>query len=212
MTTLGTLKARLARDLDDSAGAYESDIADAITRGIEFYQPHRFYFNETRDETFATVEDQQIYSSSDDTAIPQFYDLDQVTILVSGQVRELERTPPEIIEYLSDNSASKGEPFAYSYFNQSLRLYPIPDQAYTVRMIGHIKKAEPASDAEANNVWMTEAYQLIRYAARRYLAEDVMDYAEEGARMERNERRELNRLMEATSAKLGSGAVVPTQF
>lgn len=212
MTTLATLKARIALDLDDTAGAYSGDITDAITRAIEEYQPIRFDFNETRDETFATVEDQQIYTESDDAAIPLFYALDGVTITVGGQVRKLGLMDHMEIEYLSDNSASKGEPYGYSYFDKSIRVYPIPDQAYTVRLVGHIQKAAPASDDETGNVWMVQAYQLIRYAAKRFLAIDVMDDEALAARMSSAEQREYMRLLGQSAARIGSGMIVPTEF
>ncbi|MCA1298035.1 phage adaptor protein [Stappia indica] len=212
MTTLSTLKTRIAADLDDTSGAYGDDIADAISRAIEFYQPVRFGFNETRDETFTTVAGQQIYSSEDDTAIPAFYRLDLVTVTVAGQVRRLDRVDPGELELLSDSSASTGDPYAYAYFDNSLRLYPIPGAGYTIRMVGHIKKAAPASDEEAGNVWMTEAYQLIRCAAKKYLAENVTEDAQLQARMERAEERELGRLVKQSGARIGSGMIVPTQF
>lgn len=212
MTTLTILKARISSDLDDADDELTDDIADAITRAIEYYQPMRFDFNETRDETFSTVADQQIYTSSDDAAIPLFYKMDLVTITVAGQRRPLEPVDHRLIEVLSDNSASTGEPYSYAYFDRSLQLYPIPDDVYTVRMIGHIKKAAPATDEEANNVWMVDGYQLIREKAKEYIAKDVLDDAELEAKSRRSAKDEENRLTGQTNDRIGSGCIEATTF
>ena len=41
-----------------------------------------------------------------------------------------------------------------------------PSVHYDIQFVGGIKTAAPASDAEAGNVWMTEAYELIRCRAK----------------------------------------------
>lgn len=212
MTTLATLKGRIALDIDDTGGTYSDDIADAITRAIEFYQTMRFDFNETRNETFSTVADQQIYTESDDASIPLFYGFDMLTITVAGQRRDLEKKSHELIEVLSDNSASTGEPYCYAYFDNSIQLYPIPDQAYTVRMIGHIKKAEPATDGETDNVWMTTGYQMIRAKAKEYLAADVMDDDALEAKSARRALVEENRLTGKFNNQSGIGCIEATTF
>ena len=74
------------------------------------------------------------------------------------------------LEPLYDVSASSGEPYDFAYFNREIWLYPVPEQVYTIRVIGLYKVAGPATDGEADNPWMTEAYELIRYRAEAYLA------------------------------------------
>jgi len=210
MTTLATLKADIADDL--ARGDLTSQIADAITRAIEYFQPTRFWFNETRDETWDTVIAQPRYSSTADTAIPKFVTLDELFITVGGQNRPLRRISPARFELLTDNSASQGEPYSYTYFDITFGLYPIPDAVYTVRPLGHIKKDAPPSDAEANNVWMTHGYQLIRSRVVSEIAlKKIRDYDLARA-FQVSESIELDRLITETSKRIAAGQIMATSF
>lgn len=210
MTTLATLKADIADDLARSD--LTSQVADAITRAITYYQNKRFWFNETRTETFATVAAQARYSSSDDTAIPEFVKLDGLVITVDGDNRELDWIDPVEFELLADSNADSGEPNCYCYFDSTIGLYAIPDAVYTVRMMGHIRKAAPASDAEADNVWMTHGYQLIRSRATAELAlRKTRDY-DLAAAMHVAEKQEFNRLMSETEDRVAPGYLEATAF
>jgi hypothetical protein len=210
MTTLATLKADIADDLARSD--LSTQIADAINRAITFYQNQRFWFNETRDETFSTVAAQARYSSSDDPAIPEFVTLDALITTVAGQNRILKQADPVEFELLQDNSASQGEPYCFTYYDITIGLYPIPDDAYTVRMMGHIRKAAPATDDEADNVWMTHGYQLIRSRATAELAmRKTRDFSLAQA-MQIAEGQEFTRLKAETSQRIATGQIRATCF
>lgn len=210
MTTLATLKAEIADDI--ARTDLTTQIADAITKAIEHYQKRRFFFNETRDVTFSTVADQAIYTSADNADIPNFYKIDGLFITVSGHTYDLRRIDPLIMEHLQDDSASSGQSTSYSYFNQSLWLYPIPDQAYTVRTQGHIKVAVPATDAEADNVWMTHGYELIRARAKASVALHKIRDVELANEARAAELVALEALDAETSQRIGTGRIVPTSW
>jgi hypothetical protein len=210
MTTLAALKAEIADDLDRTD--ITTQIASAITNAINHYKKTRFFFNEARTVTFTTVADQDTYTSSDQVSIPLMFDFDVVTITVDDDARELVRMSHAETELLNDASASTGEPVAYAYFNQAFRLYPIPDDAYVVRIVGGIKTAAPASDAEANNVWMTEAYELIRCRAKAYLGVHVVKDADMAGTMAMAEKDALDALYAETSRKKASGQIRATTF
>lgn len=217
MTTKTALKATIADDLIRSD--LTTQIGEAIDTAIKFYQNHRFYFNEVRSVTFATVASQSTYASSDSTNIPLFVHLDSVYLVdSSSRVWELSRTDPIDMEFLLDSSASEGRPYEYAYFESSFRLYPIPDGIYTVRPMGVIKKAVPATDGEADNVWMTEAYELIRCRAKAILAEHTLVDPDLMIRMVGPDGdsgatgRALSSLMAETAKKVSLGRIVPTTF
>lgn len=210
MTTLAVMKADIADDLARSD--LSTSIGDAITRAIAYYQNKRFYFNESRDLTFATVASQSRYATADDADIPKFITLDGVFITVSGQNRQLSPISVQEFELWNDNSAATGQPTDYCYFNMGFGLFPVPDNIYTIRPIGHVMKDAPASDGEANNVWMTEGYQLIRYRAEADVALNKArdrDRAQELAFMVDNE---LTRLLAETSKRKATGKIRPTSF
>jgi hypothetical protein len=184
MTLLSTLKSRIADDIarDDLA----TQIANSIEDAIEFYRTKRFFWNETRDATFTTVASQAIYSSSDDADIPLFFDIDDVFLVdSSSQNHRLKKDDPQDLEYLSDTSASTGQPTRWAWFDRSIRLYPIPDAAYTIRPVGAIEKASPASESDANNVWMAngESFELLRRYAKGMLYLHVINNMERATAM-----------------------------
>src|SRR5690606_16496709 len=78
------------------------------------------------------------------------------------------------MELLSDNSASTGEPYAWSYYNQEIRLYPIPDGVYTIRLqLGNYRLTALASDSDTN-AWLDEAYDLLKARAKYILYKNTI--------------------------------------
>lgn len=217
MTTLSALKATIADDVLRSD--LTTQIAAAITNAIEFFQADNFYFSETRSSTFVTVADQARYTVSDDADIPLFVKINDVFLTDSnGDIDPLARADPEEMEWLLDASAATGEPYQYSYYEQTFALYPVPDAVYTIRPMGIIQRAAPASDAESGNVWMTDAYELIRCRAKWYLyGHTIQDFdmaiamgGQDG--MGGATGAAYRRLKAETSRKARSDRIVPTAF
>jgi hypothetical protein len=190
--TLGDLKAEIASDFARSD--LTDEIAAAINRAIEFYAATRFFFNETRDD------------------IPNFITLDSVFITVAGHNRQMRYISPEEFEWLTDSSASEGEPYSYTYFNTEFGFYPIPDDEYEIRLTGHINIPAPGSDDETDNAWMIYAYQLIRSRASSEIAlKKVRDF-EFAAAMRLAEKEELSRLQAETGKRIATGRIEATCF
>jgi hypothetical protein len=211
MTTLATLKAKIADDLARSD--LTTQIATAITSAITYYQPQRFFFNETRSITFLTVADQPTYDVDDDADIPLFLELDGMFLRDSGgQNYQLERIAPDEIEYLLDGNAHTSRPYSYAYYEQAFRFYPTPDGIYTIRPLGVIEKAAPAADDTAGNVWMVHAFELIRCHAKADLYTNVIREMDKVQGMQEREVMELNRLRNKTTRQVASGRIMATQF
>lgn len=220
MTTLATMKARIADDL--ARPDLTTQIATAIESAIEHFRTTRFYFNETRATTFATVASQDIYTSSDEANIPLFFAIDEVFLTVSNQNRRLKQEDPQYLEWLADAAGTSGEPYRWAWFNESIRLYPIPDStSYTIRPVGAIEKASPASDGETDNVWMTDGYALILTRAKWELYLNVIKNYDDAIAMGGQPFEEgeggavgtaLTRLRKATSRRTSTGRIVATHF
>jgi hypothetical protein len=211
MTTQTALRAEIADDLnrDDIT----TQIAAAITAAIEHYKTQRFFFNETRGSTFATVDGQSRYTSSDDADIPLFFQLDEVFVNDGTQEEELEHYGPAEMEFLLGHSSPpEGVPYAYAYYDRSFWLYPVPDDAYTVRPLGAIEKAAPATDGEADNVWMVECYEAIRCRAKAYLAIHVLRDTDLAVMMRAAENEALQKLRSETGKRVSSGCIRATAF
>lgn len=210
MTTLTTLKARIAADLERSD--LTTEIGQAIEDAIRHHQTERFWFNETRDLTFTTVAGQSIYTADDDADIGNIIRVDAAFVSNGGSVSLLTRETPERIEYLTDNSAASGEPYLWTWFAGAIRLYGIPNDAYDIQLIGHFAAPAPASDAETGNAWMVNAFELIRCTAKGYLAVHVTRDPQLAGDMVQAEARELDRLRRATSRYVASNTIRATPF
>lgn len=212
MTTLATLKAEIADDLDRTD--LTDQIASAITRAIKKYRHKRFWWTQTRDVTFATVANQTTYGVADSADIPNIIRVDTVFVLISDNQLECSRISFRDWEEAVDNTSTTGQPWSYNYIAEQFRLYPIPDAAYTMRVHCDLQVAAPASDSETDNRWMTDAYDLIRAEATRWLATySLRDYELAGI-MEREARARLHDLTAESDLKTddAGGVIAPTDF
>lgn len=213
MTTRATLKTEILDDLERDSAADGTRVLAAISSAIKYFQPRRFFFNESRSTTFNTVADQSIYTFGTGNDITQeFYKIDLAVLEDTNTDYVMKRRDYRDIEVLNDAGATSNRPYNYDYFDRSLMLYPIPDAAYTIRLTGHIKYAEPEADGEENNEWFTEAYELIRSRAKLILYTHVYPDMEGRQTMKIAEREALTSLESGTDAKIASGCLEPTTF
>ncbi len=210
MTTFGTLRDRIADELDrtDMTTQIEREIKSAIA----FYERKRFWFNEKR-TNFATVAGQEWYTSTDDSDIPNLLTLDIAKIAIGATTKhDLELLPYAELEFVSDGGeADEGQPTSMAYFQKQVRLYPIPDASYSVVLSG-IFALDSLSASADTNAWMTDAEALIRQRTRRMIYSSIIRDPELAAEAGRLEGEELRTLIEATSLKKATGRVVPTTF
>lgn len=169
---LATMKARIADELGQRSDL-TSQIAYAISDAIKFYQNERFLFNESRDITFVTVAGQDFYGTAANAAIPTMQAFDYLILYVGTVPYDLKRKPPIEVELFNQNGLVKGQPTRYAFYNKQIRIGPVPDAVYTIRVAGQITYAAPASDGEANNPWMIDAEKLIRARAKQEILVNV---------------------------------------
>ena len=166
MATLGDMKASIASEIfrDDLTDA----IAAEITRAIRFYQRTRFWFNETRLLIFDTVAGQEFYDATTEPRIPNLIQIDYVQVAQSGRPYSLEMVSAEGLDQWS-GLPTAGVPYCYSYFEGQLRFYPVPNEAYPVRVAAVVQVDAPANDTVDGNPWMNPAEELIRSRTKRNL-------------------------------------------
>lgn len=203
----------IAEILDDTerSSSQTDAIRAKIQAAIRHYQPTRFFFNESRDVTFNTVIGQTEYVFGTDIGT-EFYKIDGVWLTEGTNVYEVARTDYRALEQLLDGTATPNQAIVYAWIDRKLRFYPEPNEAYPVRITGHVKLAAPATDDESGNLWMTEAYDLVMARAKAELyahrwedpaSAQVMRVAEDDA---------LSRLRGAGAIKSGMGMIRPTCF
>jgi hypothetical protein len=211
MSTYLEMQTRIADELDrtDLTG----QIQKAIQTAIAFYERKRFWFNEARSITFNTVDGQEFYTSADQSDIPNLLTIDFVKLTISGSDKvNLDRSSYQELEYWSSNlSTDEGQPTAYAYYAKQLRLYPIPDAAYAVRVSGVFSLATLSADSDTN-AWMTDAEALIRTRAKREILTHVIRDLEAAGVMNQVEQEQLKSLIEANTFRSSTGTILATEF
>lgn len=219
MTTLTVMRERIAQETrrkayTDVGTVYQTAIGDAINTAVDAYTDERFWFNETRTSTFTTVADQEFYSSSDDTDIGKIIKIDYLKLQVGDSVFDLMPDFPSEIESASNNATATGQPGWWLFYDQKIRLYPTPSDAWTVRIAGVYKVAAPATADEASNPWMIEAERLIRSRAKYELALHVLRDTELAQTMAASVTESLEQLRRRTNklTQRDNGRVRPMDF
>lgn len=196
MATWGNMKARIADEL--ARTDLTDQIAAAMKSAVRHYRwAERFWFHEVV-STFTTTASQSEYTDANTSYIllyaPGF---DAVTVTDGTDVTPLIRkTHAEILDMDTDSSYT-GKPVYYDIYRDRLRLFPTPDDTYTISV--HFKKNwisqgfrtfpyagvpptgidDTSPDDLAEGFWTTEAEELIRSRAKVDLFENVIrDFAE----------------------------------
>jgi hypothetical protein len=108
MTTLADLTSAIADDIDDTTGEYSAQILTAIQAAQRYCERSTYYFNETRDVTFSTVNGQEWYGAADNANIPTLIRIEAVySEDTNAQRVTLDRVDPRELELLADNSAPR---------------------------------------------------------------------------------------------------------
>ncbi|WPM80913.1 hypothetical protein R5W60_05570 [Brucella pseudintermedia] len=204
----------IADEVDDTTGEYTAQIQNCIFSAIRFCERDVYYFNETRDVTFPTVSGREWYDANDNPNIPT---LVRIVAAYSedstGQRSIIKRAMPEDIEIVSDNAASRGEPYCYTYFGQRLRLYPVPgDEVYTIRLqLGPYRLADILTSTDSN-AWFTEAFDMVKARAKYQLYKDFLKDADLAAAALNDYNEENAALSAETSRRNGRGRIIATCF
>lgn len=181
MGTYGEMQNRIADELGGrsdllapSSGLTSSPIQLAILDAIGFYDNERFYFDEYRTPAaFFTVAGQEFYTAADWADIATISQIDKLSVVVSGNRYFMEPRTAQYMEDVSVNPLVTGQPVDYCYYNEQLRFYPIPDNAYAVNVLG-TKAFAALSAVSDSNVWTTVAEPMIRARAKMYLYRDTL--------------------------------------
>jgi hypothetical protein len=118
-------------------GDLTSQIALAINSAISTYQKERFRFNETSTTTFVTNVGQQFYNADNTTfsdihypgvvlSPRTFYSIEHLLITVPPAVFDMTRIQPAQMLTLSQTGTQMGQPYHWSYDNETISLYPVP--------------------------------------------------------------------------------------
>lgn len=185
MADLATLKSRIASELHRSD--LTAQIASAIADAVSHYQTEPFALNQVRG-SFNTVAGTEFYNNLTDVA-----SIDAVTVLVNARKVVLDPWSYLRMEHINSTTNTQSQPWAWAWYDEQIRLYPVPDAVYPLTVSYTQKVGVPASDGDSN-IWTTEAEELIRNAAKKRICRDYTMDDQMGMRAEVAEREALARL------------------
>ena len=170
MTDYVTMQTRIASELSDDGALTVAQIKAAIQSAIKHYERKPFFFNQKKESTFSTVASQEYYAAAANADIPYIEKMDGFTIGSS-------KKPVTKVDFSAIDNAQTGsitgEPTSYAYYDQKIRLYPIPSAVYTATMAYIYRLTALSADGDTN-AWMTEGEELIRQAAKRDICTNVL--------------------------------------
>lgn len=144
----------------------QSEIRNAIQTAITAYENELFWFNEQQ-ATSTTVAGFEYYTLPSDFI--QMYSLARMSDDFTWQT--LEALSFDEIEEMN-SSGRLAKPQYYCTFNEQLRLSPIPDVEYELRL-SYLKSLPVVTADTDTTAWTNEAEPLIRAQAKAVLFLDV---------------------------------------
>lgn len=158
MSTFGTMVGKIRSDLNRGSD-FDSRIKQAIESAINFYRARRLGFNMKR-ATTSTSSGTEYYALPTD-----FLEVDSLRVLdASNHYSHMREVSFRWIDERSAYQDYTNVPETYAVQNRELRLYPIPDDAYTLQMsfVYDLAGVSASAADAATNTWMTEGEELIR--------------------------------------------------
>lgn len=177
-STFGDMKNRVASDLERSltdvtwgARTWDDEIGGAILDAIKLYRARKWWFLQQPQTLTMTSE-----TTADEEYVTEYtglIQLDSLRITISGNKEPLEPISFQEMERRHDGNTSTGQPYEYCRYGGRIRLYPTPDQVYTLTWSGTFQESALTSDTISNQ-WMTNGELLIRARAKLTMLRDYI--------------------------------------
>lgn len=184
-----------------------SEIGEAVKSAIRLRQNERFWFNETRSYTFATVADDDTYTLAASGSVSEFLTIDRIEAQIGSVWHELERVDQEEMTSLK-HTARTGQPLCWCYFGDEVQIYPTPSDVYTLRVTGHFKFAELSAGTDTN-AWLTHGYDMIKEAAKAIFYANIVRNEGMAATSRGLSDSFLQQLRAESSRRRGTGKIKP---
>ena len=192
MATYGEMQSTILDEMANDGDLTTEHIKNGILRAIRHYERRPWWFNQ-KVATFSTVAGQEYYGASDLSDIPNIVRIESALITNTGYKSALKDMDYQSIDW-GQTGTDTGVPWYYTVFQNKIRLYPIPDAAYTVTLSYIYKLTELSLDADTNS-WTTECEELIRQSAKKRIALDIMQADDLAGRFSILENQALDELL-----------------
>lgn len=207
--TYGNLIDRILDEMLNSVTT--SQVQLAIQDAISYYEEEPLYFNESRDTVFSLSSSQEFYTSADSSTIPLLFDIEEVTVTLNANRYTLIQRSYDWVENASTGQQYTSLPAAFCYWQQQLRIWPIPNQGMPCR-VSSIVKQPTLSATTDSNMWTTDAEPLIRMRAKADLYLNIRRDAQQAMEMTAGEQQYLQNLYGDSVRRTSTGMVTPSNF
>jgi hypothetical protein len=157
VSTFGQLVADIREDLNRGS-SFDPRIKRAIVNAIAFYRSKRLGFNIKRARARLT-------SGNEFVSLPtDWIEADYLRLEKGTRRYPLEEVTYDWMEETQLDDSTEGQPQKFAIQHRELRLYPIPDQTYTLMLSFQYELKNvsiSASDGESN-AWLEEGEELVR--------------------------------------------------
>lgn len=209
--TYGNMQDRIADELLRTD--LTSQIQKAILSAIDYYQGERFWFNESRtDINFSLSSSQEFYGSADNANIPNLLMIDTATVTLNNNRYRLNYRTYQYLERISIGTQYTSLPIDFAYYQQQIRIYPIPNQGMPIRISAVIPASTTLSATSDTNVWVNEAELMIRARAKADLYLNVIRDAQSAIEMNQFEQQSYQSIIESTERRTSTGKVMASYF
>ncbi len=206
--TFGLIKQRVSDEmkrgeLSVSATAVGQSVIDAI----KHFEKKRFWFN-TGLDTVVTAADTPTIGS----AIVGILQIDSMKAVIGNRDYPLTKMSYAEMERI-DSGQWAGYPEYYAFYNDKIRLYPIPNAVYSIK-VSYLKTITDVSldaTAAATNEWVDDCEAMIRKRAKGELFQNELRNHNEASIMFAAAQDEYIELKRTTDGRQ-AGHVVPTKF
>ena len=169
MSNYQTMRARVASEVKrGNLTADSTAVKNAVLDAIKFYETRRFSWNEFVDSSHTTTASSPVVTITSTLRIVR---VDNIKLTIGTRFYPLSRTTYRNIDSI-DSDQWSGYPEYWAWYNEKLRLYPIPNDAYTLHISGVRRLEDISAEAggSASNEWMVEGEVLIRLHAKCHIS------------------------------------------
>lgn len=200
MTTFSELNLEIQDELirDDLT----PQVSLAIKSAIKHYEKDRLHFNEVRAKT-VTAPNTEWYAVPSDLV-----EIDSLDIKVNGATYDLDPRPYQYLQSIYTTEAFTGPPVMYAVYDEQLRLYPVPDDSYTLVM-SYAYKLDELSATSDTNAWLDDGKQLIKSRAKWDILLNVIKDPQQAAGQKAAEIEAKVALEELGNGILTGGGIIP---
>lgn len=201
---INRIASELARDDLSQTVDGVAAIRNAIMDAVYFYQPQAHFINEEI-ATTPTVAGTASYAFPEDLVSLEVLSIVRYNTVFQLRLRRYRELDAEDSLY---PSALQGAPEEYAIWEQSVRLFPTPDDVYTL-MFKYYKAIPFPATLGTSNFWTTVGEPLIRARAKFGLNMEVLRDQANAALDKAAEMEAFQAITHQTTEKLHTGSIKP---